>query len=78
MAKAGLQEVETYFSCYHNTVAKFIATGTIMDLCLVSERCPGSSISNRWWEDDGMRTAAWEEERTEREDKMDGTVTKTD
>ena len=69
--------METYVSCHHNTVAQFIATRTIMDLCLVSERCPGSRMAKQWWEDDGMRTAAWEAERTEGEDKMDGTVTET-
>ena len=49
-----------------------------MDLCLVSERCPGSRMAKQWWEDDGMRTAAWEAERTEGEDKMDRIVTEKD
>ena len=49
MAEAGLQEVETYISCCHNTVAQFIATFTIMDLCMAEERRPGSRVSKRWW-----------------------------
>ena len=77
MTEAGLQEVETYVSLHHNTVAQFIATRTIMDLCLVSERCPGSRMEKRWWEENRMQTSASEAERTEGEDKMDGTVPET-
>ena len=46
-----------------------------MDLCLVSERCPGSRVAKWWWEDDGVRKADWEMEQTEGGDNMDGTVT---
>ena len=41
MAEACLQEVETYVSCGQNTVVQFIATRTIMDLCMAAERIPG-------------------------------------
>ena len=34
MVEAVLEEVETYVACLHNTVAHFIATRTIMNLCL--------------------------------------------
>ena len=34
VAEAGLQEVETYFSCRQNTVAQYIATRPIIDLYL--------------------------------------------
>ena len=44
MAEAGLQEVETHVSRRQNTVAQFIATGTIMDLCLAAERRLGSYV----------------------------------
>ena len=40
MAEAGFQEVETYVSCHQNTVAHFIATRPIMDLCLVQPPAP--------------------------------------
>ena len=70
MVEAGLQEVETYVSCQQNTVAQFIEPMTIMDLCLVSERCQGSRMAKWWREDDGVRKAAWETERTEGGDKM--------
>ena len=43
----GLQEVDTYVSHIQNTVAHFISTRSIMDLCLASERRPGSSAANQ-------------------------------
>ena len=36
MAEAGLQEMETYVSGLQNTVAQYIATRPIMDLCLAA------------------------------------------
>ena len=63
MSEAGMQEVETYVSRRQNTVAQFIATRPIMDLCLAAERIPGPRIYKKWWEKDrvdveGMQTAA--------------------
>ena len=83
MAEAGLQEVDTYISRHHNTVAEFIVTRPIMELCLGEERRPGSSATNRWWDQDGlnvkeMRMAAWEVERTEGGEKTDRTETEMD
>ena len=52
MAETGLQEVDTYVSRHQNTVAQFIATSTIMYLCLAAERRLGSRVSKRWWEQD--------------------------
>ena len=80
MAEVGLQEVETYISRHQDTVAKFIATRPIMDLCLAAERHPGSQVTNWWWEQDGldlegMWAASWEAERMEGEEETDGTVT---
>ena len=54
-----------------------------MDLCLAAERRPGSRVTNQWWDQDGldvegMRTADWEAERTEREGETDRTETETD
>ena len=37
MAEAGLQEVDTYVSRCQNTVAQFIATRPIRNLCLAAE-----------------------------------------
>ena len=54
MAEVELQEVETYVSRRQNTVAQFIASRPIMDLCLAAERRPGPRVSKRWWEQDGV------------------------
>ena len=50
MAEAGLQEVETYVSCRQNTVAQYIATRPITDLCMVAKQSPGQRVEMRWWE----------------------------
>ena len=52
--EAGLQELETYISRRKNTVEKFIEVRTIMDLGLEAERRPGSRVSRRWWEQEGL------------------------
>ena len=77
MAEAGLQEVETYVSCHQNTVAQYIATKPIMDLCLAAKRSPGPRVEMGWWEQkgldlEGMRTAAQEADQTEGGEDMDG------
>ena len=41
-----------------------------MDLCLALEQGPGSRVTKRWWEKDGldvegMQMVAWEAEQTE-------------
>ena len=45
MAEAGLQEVETYVSHHQNTVVQYIATRTIVDLCLAENRMPGPRVA---------------------------------
>ena len=69
MAGAGLHEVETYVYRRQNTVAQYIATRPIMDLCLAAKRRPGPRVAMRWWEQErldleGMRTAARKAEGT--------------
>ena len=49
MVEVGLQEVETYVSCLHNTVAQFIATNPIVDLCMAVGRRTGPRVSKRYW-----------------------------
>ena len=41
MAEAGFQEVDTYAYRRHNTMAQYIVTMPIMDLCLAAKRRPG-------------------------------------
>ena len=63
MVEAGFQNMNTYVSRRYNTVAQFILTRPIMELCLAAERRPGSRVANQWCDQDrldleGMRTAA--------------------
>ena len=83
MLEASLQDLETYVSCHQNTVAQYIATRPIMDLCLAEKWKTGKRVEMRWWEQEGlylegMRTAALEAEHTEGEEHRDGKETATD
>ena len=83
MAEARLQEGDTYVSRRQNTVAQFIVTRPIMDLCLAAERRPGSRVAKRWREQDimdldGTRITDQEAKQTEGEEDMDGTETESD
>ena len=49
MRVAGLEEIYTYISRWQNTVALHIATHLILDICLYTERIPGSCAPKRWW-----------------------------
>ena len=65
MAKAGFQEVENYVSRRQNTMAKYIATRPIVELCLTAKRRPGPRAEMWWWEQEGldlegMRKVDWE------------------
>ena len=82
MSEAGFQEVETYVSCRQNTVAQYISTRSIMDLCLAAKRGPGIRVEMQWWEQEGLdlegtQIAAREAEQTEGAEETDGTETAT-
>ena len=47
MAEAGLQELENYVSRNQNTVAQYIATTTIIYLCLEEKWRPGARVAIR-------------------------------
>ena len=55
--EAGLEEVETYITRRQNTVAQYIATQPILELCEEAERRPGARVSKRWWEQEGINLA---------------------
>ena len=50
----GLEEVEMYVLCRNNTIAHYIVTCPIMELCLVAEQRPGSWLTQQWWEQAGL------------------------
>ena len=49
-----MQEVETYVFRLQNTVAQYIATRPIMDLCLAAKRSSGLRVVMWWWEQEGL------------------------
>ena len=46
----GLEDIGVYIACLHNTVAQYIATHAITELCLVAEWKPELHIYMQWWE----------------------------
>ena len=50
MLEAGFEEIRKYIMRRQNTVAQYIATQPILDLCEWSARRPGARMSRRWWE----------------------------
>ena len=49
MAEAGLEEVKTYISHCQITVAHYITTRPIVDLCLETDQHPQVRVYERWW-----------------------------
>ena len=50
MNEAGIIRIRTSILLRQNTVAQFIATRPILDLCEKSKRRPGARVPRRWWE----------------------------
>ena len=61
MREAEFEEVEVYIAKQKNTVAQYIETRMILDLCTEVERRLGASASKWWWDQAGIYlTGAWE------------------
>ena len=58
MKEAGVVRIRTLILRRQNTVAQFIATRTILGLCEVAERRPGTRVPRRWWEQAGINWKA--------------------
>ena len=54
MKETGMVEISTSILRRQNTVAQFISTRPILDLCEQATRRPGSRVSWRWWEQTGI------------------------
>ena len=54
MVEAGFEEIGVYVTRRKNTVAQYIVTQPIMDLCNQSVRRPGVWMYRRWWEQEGL------------------------
>ena len=53
--------MEEYVRRRQNTVAQYIATRSLLDLCEGSERDPGAWVGMRWWEQAGIDLAGAQE-----------------
>ena len=54
MKEAGIVRIWTSILRRQNTVAQFIATGPILDLCEKAKRRPGARVPRWWWEQTGI------------------------
>ena len=54
MKEAGIVRIWTSILRRQNTVAQFIATRPILDLCEKANRRPGAQVPRRWWEQTGI------------------------
>ena len=54
MQEAGFEEVEEYVSNMQNTVAQYISTQPIMNLCKETVRMPGMWVAKMWWDQEGL------------------------
>ena len=52
LEEAGLEGIRKLLTRRQNTVAQYIATQLIMDLCERAARRPGARVSRRWWGQD--------------------------
>ena len=57
MEESGFEEKGDYALKGQNTVAEYIATYSILDLCEEGVRRPGAWVSRRWWEQEGIDLA---------------------
>ena len=57
-----LEEVEAYVLRRQNTAAQYISMQPILDLCEEELWWPGTRVSKRWWEQEGLNlVGVWEE-----------------
>ena len=54
MAEAGFDDIGTYVTRRQNTVAQYIDTQSILDLCERSDWMPGAWVYRKWREQDGL------------------------
>ena len=57
MKEAGFKDIRTSINNRQNTVAQYIATRPLKDLCEGTNHIGGVRVSRRWWDKKGI---AWE------------------
>ena len=54
MKEAGLTNVHTSINRRQNTVAQYIATRPLLDLCEGATQREGARVTLRWWDQSGI------------------------
>ena len=54
MKEAGFTDVRTSINIRHNTVAQYIATRPILDLCEGTTQIGEARVTIRWWDHKGI------------------------
>ena len=77
MKEVGLTDIRTSIMKRQNTVAQYIATRTLLDLCEGARAREGAKVPLRWWDQAGIH---WEMAKAKgvETDRTDGTGTDTE
>ena len=78
MKEAWVVRIQTSILRRQNTVAQFIATRPILDLCEKAERRPGARVPRRWWDQTGIDWKGGREKAEATEEAADPALTGTD
>ena len=61
MKEAGIKDIRTSINNRQNTVAQYIATRPILDLCEETNQIGGVRVSRRWWD---QKDINWEKAKS--------------
>ena len=78
MKEAGIVQIRTSILQRQNTVAQFIATQPILDLCEKAEKLSGARVPWRWWDQTGIDWKGAREKAEATEEAGDPSLTGTD
>ena len=65
LKETGFEGIRKSVTMTPNTVAQYIATRPIMDLCERATRRPGARVSRRWWEQASIELEGTKKRATE-------------
>ena len=71
MKEAGLTDVRTYINRRQNTVAQYIDTQPLLDLCEGETHREGARVTLRWWAQSGIDWEKAKAKETETESASD-------
>ena len=71
MKEAGLTDVRTSINRSQNTVAQYIATQPLLELCEGAKKREGARVTLRWWDQSGIDWEKAKAKETETESASD-------